>query len=328
MGSMGFFLCDWSVEFLRYRSQKKKAKKLRQKEAERLENLRELSVQTDNSEDSCNSCSEKLQEITKINETLTQYQNEKNRLSKMFGSESDILESVENVLKEASEKKKEIDKLKEDNLGLAENVAVQLRERDKAHSERVRSLEIVMNEKEKQLLQSSNVMRQQLASSKLESQQLQKQIEAFETKKRRLENGNLEQELDSMLVVIDMKKEENDQLKAANNSLRLDLERYNGLEIQLQVERQKVEEMNSVIKMKNEQLRQVLDEYDNVQHSLEIEVAAHTSCQQELEKIQWDKENFLMENEKKWKELENQKKSGLILDVVRKDKALAYSFNC
>jgi len=326
MGSMGFFLCDWSVEFLR--SQKKKAKKLRQKEAERLENLRELSVQTDNSEDSCNSCSEKLQEITKINETLTQYQNEKNRLSKMFGSESDILESVENVLKEASEKKKEIDKLKEDNLGLAENVAVQLRERDKAHSERVRSLEIVMNEKEKQLLQSSNVMRQQLASSKLESQQLQKQIEAFETKKRRLENGNLEQELDSMLVVIDMKKEENDQLKAANNSLRLDLERYNGLEIQLQVERQKVEEMNSVIKMKNEQLRQVLDEYDNVQHSLEIEIAAHTSCQQELEKIQWDKENFLMENEKKWKELENQKKSGLILDVVRKDKALAYSFNC
>ena len=35
-----------------------------------------------------------------------------------------------------------------------------------------------------------------------------------------------------------------------------------------------------------------------------------------------------MENEKRWKELENQKKSGLILDVVRKDKALAYSFNC
>ena len=60
-----------------FRSQKKKAKKLRQKEAERLENLRELSVQTDVSEDSCNSCSEKIQEITKINETLTEYQNEK-----------------------------------------------------------------------------------------------------------------------------------------------------------------------------------------------------------------------------------------------------------
>jgi len=328
MGSMGFFLCDWSVEFLRYRSQKKKAKKQRQREAERLKNQRELSIQTEICEDNCEKCSDKDSELSKINEELHQYQSEKNRISQLCGSESDIFQSVENILKEATDKKFELDRLKEENLQLAENVAVQLRDRDKAHSERVRSLEIVMNEKEKQLLQGSNSMRQQLASAKLESQQLQKQIEVIENKKNRLSNCNLEQELDSMLVVIDMKKEENDQLKAVNNSLRLDLERFGGLEVQLQVEKQKVEEMNSVIKMKNEQLRQVLDEYDSMQHQLEIEVAAHTSCQQELEKIQWDKENFLMENEKRWKELENQKKSGLILDVVRKDKAVAYSFNC
>jgi len=326
MGSMGFFLCDWSVEFLR--SQKKKAKKQRQKEAEKCLNTKELSIQTETCDESCQSCSEKSQELAKINATLTQYESEKNRLSQLFGSESDIFSSVEIALKEATEKKSEMDKLKVENVQLAENVAVQLRERDKAHSERVRSLEIVMNEKEKQLLQSSNVMRQQLASAKLESQQLQKQIETFDCKQRRMDSGNLEQELESMLVVIDLKKEENDQLRAANNSLQIDLERYSGLEIQLQVEKQKVEEMNSVIKMKNEQLRQVLDEYDSVQHQLEIEVAAHMSCQQDLEKIQWDKENFLMEKEKRWKELQNQKKSGLILDVVRKDKAVAYSFNC
>jgi len=328
MGSMGFFLCDWSVEFLRYRAQKKKAKKQRQKEAEKCQNSKELSIQTEACDESCISCSEKSQELTKVTETLSQYESEKSRLSQLFGSESDLFASVESVLKEAAEKKSEMDKLRVENVQLAENVAVQLRERDKAHSERVRSLEIVMNEKEKQLLQSSNVMRQQLASAKLESQQLQKQIETFDCKQRRLESGNLEQELESMLVVIDLKREENDQLRAANNSLQIDLERYSGLEIQLQVEKQKVEEMNSVIKMKNEQLRQVLDEYDSVQHQLEIEVAAHMSCQQDLEKIQWDKENFLMENEKRWKELQNQKKSGLILDVVRKDKAVAYSFNC
>jgi len=326
MGSMGFFLCDWSVEFLR--AQKKKAKKQRQKEAEECQHKQDLSIQTEACDESCMSCSEKSQELTEVNKTLTQYESEKSRLSQLFGSESDIISSVESVLKEAVEKKSEMDKLRVENVQLAEDVAVQLRERDKAHSERVRSLEIVMNEKEKQLLQSSNVMRQQLASAKLESQQLQKQIETFDCKQRRMDSGNLEQELESMLVVIDLKKEENDQLRAANNSLQIDLERYSGLEIQLQVEKQKVEEMNSVIKMKNEQLRQVLDEYDSVQHQLEIEVAAHMSCQQDLEKIQWDKENFLMENEKRWKELQNQKKSGLILDVVRKDKAVAYSFNC
>merc|ERR1712203_1200023 len=209
----------------------------KQTEAEQLQNSRDLSIQTDTSDESCLSCSDKTQELSKANETLSKFQNEKNRLSQLFGSESDIFANVESVFKEASEKKCELNKLKDENLQLAENVAVQLRERDKAHSERVRSLEIVMNEKEKQLLQSSNVMRQQLASAKLESQQLTKQIETFETKKKRLENGNLEQELDSMMVVIDMKKDENDQLRAANNSLKIDLERYNGLGIQLQVER-------------------------------------------------------------------------------------------
>ena len=144
-----------------FRAQKKKAKKQRQKEAEKCLNTKELSIQTETCDESCQSCSEKSQELTKINETLTQYESEKNRLSQLFGSESDIFSSVEIALKEANEKKSEMDKLKVENVQLAENVAVQLRERDKAHSERVRSLEIVMNEKEKQLLQSSNVRRQQ-----------------------------------------------------------------------------------------------------------------------------------------------------------------------
>lgn len=250
------------------------------------------------------------------------------RLSQLLGGETDLVGQVERMVSQATERESELGRLKEDNLRMSESVAVQLRERDKAHSEKVRSLEILMTEKEKQLLQNTNTIRQQLAAARQEAQQLQKQVERSDSNKMRFEEGSLEQELESMLVVLDMKKEENDQLKACNNTLRLELERHSGLEIQLQVERQKTEEMNSVIKLKNEQLRQLLDEYDNVQHQLEIEVAAHMSCQQELEKIQWDKENFLIENEKRWKELENQKKSGLILDVVRKEKAVAYSFTC
>ena len=51
-------------------------------------------------------------------------------------------------------------------------------------------------------------------------------------------------------------------------------------------------------------------------------MSAHLACQQ------WSRQNFLVENEKKWKDVTNQKKSGLILDVVQKEKAVAYSFNC
>merc|ERR1719150_105252 len=317
---MGFFLCDWSVEFLRYRSQKKRAKKQAKEDAEKLSRFVEFSVQTEEVEGG--------EELEVARQTVQRYSSQNQRLSQLLGSETDLVGQVERIVSEAAERDSEVGRLKEDNLRMSESVAVQLRERDKAHSERVRSLEILMTEKEKQLLQNTNTIRQQLALAKQETQQLQKQLERTEGNQRRFEEGSLEQELESMIVVLDMKKDENDQLKACNNALRLDLERYAGLEIQLQVEKQKTEEMNSVIKLKNEQLRQLLDEYDNVQHQLEIEVAAHMSCQQELEKIQWDKENFLIENEKRWKELENQKNSGLILDVVRKEKAVAYSFNC
>ena len=111
-----------------------------------------------------------------------------------------------------------------------------------------------------------------------------------------------------------MKNEVTEQLKAANNSLLLEM--------------QKTEAMKAVINMKNDQLNQVLDEYDNVQEQLEVEVSAHLACQQELETSQWSRQNFLVENEKKWKDVTNQKKSGLILDVVQTEKAVAYSFNC
>merc|ERR1712203_549821 len=107
---------------------------------------------------------------------------------------------------------------------------------------------------EKQLLQNTNSIRQQLAAARQEAQQLQKQVERTESNKMRFEEGSLEQELESMMVVLDMKKEENEQVKACNNTLRLDLERYSGLEIQLQVEKQRTEEMNSVIQLKNDQL--------------------------------------------------------------------------
>jgi len=232
------------------------------------------------------------------------------------------------MLKEASAVRSEVEQLKEEGLRMAESVGRQLTDRDNAHSERVRSLEIVMAEKEKQLLQSSNLLRQQLATAKKETQQIQRQLTQLESNRRLPAEGSLEQEIESLRLVLEMKKDETDQLKAANNSLRLELERFGGLELQLQVQKQRTEEMNAVINLKNDQLRQVLDEYDSVQQQLETEVSAHLACQQELERSQWARENFLIENEKRWKEVANQKKSGLILDVVQKDKAVAYSFNC
>merc|ERR550539_1607462 len=253
MGSMGFFLCDWSVEFIR--SQKKRAKKQAEKDAEKSSRFVEFAVQTDEVATQGTGA-----ELEVARQRVQHYSSQNNRLSQLVGgeAETDLVDRVEGILSQAAERETELARLREDNLVMSESVAVQLRERDKAHSERVRSLEILMTEKEKQLLQNTNTIRQQLAAAKQEAQHLQKQAEKTETNKMKFEEGSLEQELESMMVVLDMKKEETDQLKASNNTLRLDLERHSGVDIQLQVEKQKTEEMNSVIKMKNDQLRQLL----------------------------------------------------------------------
>lgn len=223
---------------------------------------------------------------------------------------------------------------------MAENVGRQLGDRDNAHAEKVRSLESLMAEKEKQLLQSSNLLRQQLAQGKKEREALQRQIDEKISSSSNISTNsnssctNWEAECNSLKLVLEIRRDEAEQLKAANNSLRLELERFHGLETQLQVHKQRAEELGLVVAMKNDQLRQVLDEYDNVQQQLEVEVSAHLSCQQELERSQWVADSIATQHqsparEKTWKNLSNQVESGLILDVVQKgEKGLAYSFNC
>jgi len=328
MGSVGFLLADWSIELIRYRSKKRKAKAERKKNEK---HQRENSSQTE--EAICISCSEKSDQISVQNRKLSEYKTAREKLIRLLSCKADIcdldiIERVEEIRREASAVKSEMEKLQEERLKMTESVGRQLEEKDTAHSEIVRSLEIVVAEKEKQLLQSSNQMRQQLLSSTTETQQLRRKIASLERGTRKPMEGSLEQEMDSLKMVLDMKKEETDQLKAANNSLKLEMERFTGLDMKLQVQKQKTEEMNAVINMKNEQLRQVLDEYDRVQQQLEVEVSAHLACQQELEKSQWSKESFVLENEKRCCEISNQKMSGMVLDVVQKEQALAYSFNC
>merc|ERR1712106_1141110 len=109
---------------------------------------------------------------------------------------------------------------------MASGIGRQLGERDTAHSERVRSLEIVMAEEERQMLQSSNILRQQLAAAKREIQQLHRQLEELDSDKHIPNSGSLEQEMESLSMVLDMKREEIEQLKAANNIFSLEMERF------------------------------------------------------------------------------------------------------
>lgn len=263
------------------------------------------------------------------------------RLGQLVGVDpGELVAAVEQLVAEAAHLRTELEQLRAEGRTMAERVGRQLGDRDNAHAEKVRALESLMSEKEKQLLQSSNLLRQQLALGKKEREALQRQLDekissSSNSSSSTNSTTNWEAECNSLKLVIEIRRDEAEQMKAANNSLRLELERFQGLETQLQVQKQRAEELGLVVALKNDQLRQVLDEYDSVQQQLEVEVSAHLACQQELERSQWVADTILSPaqqspaREKTWKNLSNQVESGLILDVVQKgEKGLAYSFNC
>merc|ERR1719339_861440 len=251
------------------------------------------------------------------------------RLGQLVGVDpGELVAAVEELVARAAYLRTELEQLRAEGRTMAERVGRQLGDRDNAHAEKVRSLESLMAEKEKQLLQSSNLLRQQLAHGKKEREALQRQLDekisSSSSSSSLHSSTNWEAECNSLKLVLEIRRDEAEQLKAANNSLRLELERFQGLETQLQVQKQRAEELGLVVAMKNDQLRQVLDEYDSVQQQLEVEVSAHLACQQELERSQWVADSILSPaqqspaREKTWKNLSNQVESGLILDVVQK----------
>jgi len=320
---MGLMLADWSIEVIRARKNKNKNKK---KNLER----KEVEQQTDDID--CDGCTQKSEQLSWTEQQLTSHQLEKKKIGELLQTESieDMMVEIQKIVADANKLKEESDQCKVDE----ESLGNQMKERDLAHNERINSLEILMAEKERELLESSTQISEQLVGSKKEIEKLNKELEKYGNTKH-VEDPKLEQEEESLKLVIDIRKLELDQLKAANNGLRLEMERLGVLDQQLQVEKQNSSEMTALIDLKNNQLHQVLDQYDEIQHQLDIETAAHLACQQELEKVQWDMENvtnYSTENSligsKNWKNMTNRKESGHILDVVQKDKGVAYSFNC
>lgn len=323
-------LADWSIELIKSRRKKGKQKK-EKKEKKCKEDQIKGSV--------CNSCNEKHEEILSQRAKLESLASEKERINSILRSldsldtadqpdERTLDARVEKLVGEAQEARENLAKAKEECNQLAEGIGRQLADRDRAHSERIKSLEILMNEKEKQLLQTSNMLRQQLIAAKRELQDLEsRESSLLQTVKT--PEDSMEQEVESLRMVLEMRRVEVEQLRAANNSLMLEMDRCRAMELHLQQQNQRVEEMDAVIQNKNLEIRKLYDDQERLTQQLEIEESAHLACQQELEQSQWALQNFVTSNrEKVSKNLQNLKESGLILDLVHKDKSVAYSINC
>merc|ERR1712106_1056955 len=289
-------------------------------------------IQTEDS--FCKICEESYSKLEFVQGQLKKEEEDMKKIAEILKEDDaeNIVQSVMEIVSEMDILRSVLKKLQEENKDISENMKKEKYLHDVSQNEKIKTLEIQMAEKENQLLRTSNNVRGQLATAKQEVNQLSKEMERFDNYKNVSESGTWQQEAESLQLVLEMRKQEFDKLKAANSLLLLELERLGVVELQLQVEKQKTEEMSSVLFVKNELMHQVLDEYEALQHQLEIEVASHLACQQELEKIQWTNQAFLGEEKsgsKEWKNRQNKKQStGNIGQVVQKEKGIAYSFNC
>merc|ERR1711862_330858 len=295
---MGFLLADWSIELIRSRNSRKKNKK---------------SKKAASDIPPCKDCITLAEQLATHSLTVQALREEREGVTKVLEveeteSEHDLVTLVEKVMKETKALKEDVTELKAQRLKMAESIGRQLTDRDDSHADKIKEIEAVRMEKERQLLQSASLLRQELAAAK-------KEVKILERNKTGIEEGKLEEEIVSLRKGLDLKKSEVDKLKAEKNSMVLEMERV-----------EKVEDMTSVIKLKNDQLGQVLDKYDDLQQELEIEVSAHLSCQQELERTLVEKEMVSRENERRWMEVTSNNKKGMILDAVSKEKGLAYRY--
>jgi len=318
MGSMGFLLADWSIEIIRSRARKRKTKEGNNLQSKKAEDP-----------SPCTYCEQLASKLTAQAEIISQDREERRYLANLFAEdeqEADIIENIEKMMREASAVRTEVEELKVEREKMAESIGRQLTDRDTTHEEKVKHIEAVSVEKEKQLL------RQQLIATKKENKQMQKHLEQLESVHKLSSAGSPAQEemdtANSLSRVLNMKTRESEQLRAENNSLMLELKRFEGIELRLEVDKQMMEEMESVISLKNEQLVQVLDKYDILQEQLEMEVSAHLTCEEELERCLVEKDKCVEENEKRWREVGSKEEKGMIMDVVSKEKGLAYRYKC
>jgi len=313
MGSMGFLLADWSIELIRSRNRKGKNKKSKKSTESAADII------------PCKDCITLSHQLSHNTSTVQGLREERKGVTKVLEveeseSEIDLVTHVEKLMREAKAMKDEVTELKTERLKMAESIGRQLTNRDSTHAEKVKEIEAVKMEKEKQLLQSSSLLKQELTAAK-------KQLKMLEGNSTGIEGDRLEEELVSLRKGLNLKKNEVDKLKAEKNSMVLEMERVAKMEVELKLQKQKVEEMTAVIELKNDQLGQVLDKYDSLQQELEIEVSAHLFCQQELERSLVEKEMVSRENERRWREVTSTKEKGMILDVVNKEKGLAYRYD-
>jgi len=320
---MGVILADWTIELIRCR--KSRSKKNGKSRAQWSESV----SQTEGVP--CDLCEENKQKISNLRADLNKDETMKTKIKDILGVNSltDVVDALAARMEESKNIQENIDNLEEENTQLNAHIKEETGKTETIKKDNLSKLEKELKEKENILLDTLKCLETQLSDTKKEVNDLTLKHNELLNKNRSSVSSKLQQDVENLRSQIEGKNEDINQIKGLNNTLILEIEKIKTVNIKLEVEMQKSEELEEVMNLKNKQLHQVLDKYEGLQTSLEIEVAAHLACQQELEKAEWARESFMegsQEQDRHRKNQQNKKESGHIVDIVQKDRGVAYSF--
>merc|ERR1719414_624897 len=163
----------------------------------------------------------------------------------------------------------------------------QLEERDQAHADRVRALETVLQGKECEWAHKNEALRRDLRQAIRSSMaDTEREVESL---------GNLEQEIESLKMVIEMRSTENRQLRVNNNQLLTQLERLAFLEGELANTRQRLDEMTMVLQNKMDSEKELLELSETLQQELVKSRAEIMQYKKNVENRQYLQEHLQQE---------------------------------
>lgn len=289
---------NWTAEFARHSKAKKELKKKGKGKTNRetdkdatkrdLKSISEAintAVQTE--ESTCLECIGFAESLSRLESHLFKLDTEKkdlqqklsqtkNTLGITIDRENKLREEHERVLLEEAQVRYELTQLQKD-------LTSKLSERDDAHSERIKLMEQLLEERGIEWARRNEELQRDLRQALRSS--------LYDTEREAISVTTLEQELSSLHAVIEMRSLENRDLRSLNNELVCRLERQAWFESELNNARQRLDEMTEVVQNKMTSERELLELSETLQQQLVQSREELMHFRRELENRQYLYEN-------------------------------------
>lgn len=252
--SLGYVLMNWTSTFSKKKHKKKPVNKKPDTDTVCCQTI----------DFACPACEEKVLTMNSLTSDLNSVQITVGDLKKKLNAanvnlattmdkESKLRNNHEILVLEEAQARYELDQLKR-------QLSEKLEERDEAHAERVRLLEKTLQDKECEWAKRNEALRKDLR------QAIRSSIADTERETESLEN--LEQEIESLRMVVEMRSCENRELRIHNNELMTQVDRLAYLESELANSKHRLDEMTLVLQHKMDSERELLELSETLQSEL------------------------------------------------------------